>query len=567
MAIETLEVRMLGKSSDFTKDLDKAEKGFGNFKSVVSGMAMGVGIAVAGMAVQAGQALLQFGADSVGAASDLQETLSKSEVLFGENAASVQAWADSAALAFGQSTQTALDAAATFATFGRAAGLTGQELETFSTGFVELSSDLASFNNTSPEQAIQAIGAALRGESEPLRAYGVLLDDASMRQKALELGLISTTKEALTPQQKVLAAQALIYEQTSAAQGDFARTSEGLANQQRIATAQMENMKATLGQALLPVVLAFTSVLNELVTAVLPPVSEFIKGQVVPAMEQLAGLIRSTVGPALAAMAGDFGSLGGGMAAVTDGPFAGFVRAVGQYLPQVQAAFQRFVDAVLAFWDMWGDEIMFVVGTTLEWLARYTGTMMQTVVDVVTLALQVLTGDFEGAGQTLQGILQRWYDFFYSAITGIIDFVRSAFESVDWGGIGRAMIEGIANGLRNAAGWLRDAAWNAAMDALRAAQNALGIHSPSTVAAEEIGAPFAEGIGVGMERALGTLTRSMDGMLAGMVGGLSVPEMAPAGAGASISIMQQFYGQADGPTVRGAAQDGVLAALRAAGAR
>lgn len=565
MAIETLEVRMLGKSQDFTKDLDKAEGKFGNFKNVISGMAMGVGIAVAGMAIQAGQALLQFGADSVGAASDLQETLSKSEVLFGENAASVQAWADSAALAFGQSTQTALDAAATFATFGRAAGLTGQELETFSTGFVELSSDLASFNNTSPEQAIEAIGAALRGESEPLRAYGVLLDDASMRQKALELGLISTTKEALTPQQKVLAAQALIYEQTSAAQGDFARTSEGLANQQRIATAQMENMKATLGQALLPVVLAFTSVLNELATAVLPPVSEFIKGQVVPAMEQLAGLIRSTVGPALAAMAGDFGGLGGGMAAVTSGPFAGFVRAVGESLPQVQAAFQRFVDAVLAFWDMWGDEIMFVVGTTMEWLARYTGTMMQTIVDIVTLALQVLTGDWEGAGQTLQGILQRWYDFFYSAITGIIDFIRSAFESVDWGGIGRAMIEGIVNGLRNAAGWLRDAAWNAAMDALRAAQNALGIHSPSTVAAEEIGAPFAEGIGVGMERALGALTRSMDGMLAGMVGGLSVPEMAPAGAGASISITQQFYGQADGPTVRGAAQDGVLAALRAAG--
>lgn len=563
MAIETLEVRMLGKSSDFTRDLDKAEGKFGNFKNVVSGMAMGVGIAVAGMALQAGQALLQFGADSVGAASDLQETLSKTQVLFGDNAASVQAWADSAALAFGQSTQTALDAAATFATFGRAAGLTGQDLQTFSTGFVELASDLASFNNTSPEQAIQAIGAALRGESEPLRAYGVLLDDATMRQKALELGLISTTKEALTPQQKVLAAQALIYAQTGAAQGDFARTSEGLANQQRIATAQMENMKATLGQALLPVVLAFTSVLNELVTAVLPPVSQFIKGQVVPAMEQLAGLIRSTVGPALAAMAGDFGSLGGGMAAVTDGPFAGFVRAVGQYLPQVQAAFERFVDAVLAFWSMWGDEIMFVVGTTMEWLARYTGTMMQTVVDIVTLALQLLTGDFEGAGQTLQGILQRWYDFFYSAITGIIDFVRSAFESVDWGGIGQAMIEGIANGLRNAAGWLRDAAWNAAMDALRAAQNALGIHSPSTVAAEEIGRPFAEGIGVGMDRALGGLTRSMDAMLGGMVGGLSVPEMAPAGA--TVSITQQFYGQADGQTVRQASQDGVLAALRAAG--
>ena len=74
----------------------------------------------------------------------------------------------------------------------------------------------------------------MRGEAEPLRQYGVLLDDASLRQAALELGIISTTKNALTPQQKVLAAQALIYQQTGTAQGDFARTSDGLANKTRI---------------------------------------------------------------------------------------------------------------------------------------------------------------------------------------------------------------------------------------------------------------------------------------------------------------------------------------------
>ena len=85
--------------------------------------------------------------------------------------------------------QQALDAAATFATFGGAAGLAGDDLVNFSTGFVGLASDMASFNNTTPEQAIQAIGAALRGEAEPMRQYGVLLDDATLRQKALELGL------------------------------------------------------------------------------------------------------------------------------------------------------------------------------------------------------------------------------------------------------------------------------------------------------------------------------------------------------------------------------------------
>lgn len=567
MAIETLEVRMTGDAKDFTGDLDKAEKGFGKFKGVVTGMAMGVGIAVAGMALEAGRALLQFGADSVGAASDLSETLSKTDVLFGDNAATLKTWSANAALAFGQSQQQALDAATTFATFGRSAGLAGSDLVDFSTGFVGLASDLASFNNTTPEQAIQAIGAALRGESEPLRAYGVLLDDATMRQKALELGIIQTTKDALTPQQKVLAAQALIYEQTSAAQGDFARTSEGLANQQRIAEAQMANMQATIGQALLPVVLALTSVLNELVQAVLPPIARFIQGTLTPAMNNLAQMIRSTVAPALAALNGDFGGLGQGIEGVTTGPFAGFVRTVQTMLPQVQAAFQRFTDAVLAFWEMWGDEIMAVVGTTMEWTSRYMGTMMQTIIDIVTLALQLLTGDWEAAGQTLQGILGRWQQFFTSAITAIIDGIRNAFASVDWGGIGQNIIQGIANGLRNAAGWLRDAAWDAAMAALEAARNALGIHSPSAVAAAQIGVPFAQGIGVGMERAIDGVTRSIDGMLAGMVSGLSAPAPAPAIAGASVSVTQQFYGQVDGPTVRQASQDGVLAGLRAAGLR
>jgi len=104
-------------------------------------------------------------------------------------------------------------------------------------------------------QAVQAIGAALRGESEPLRQYGVLLNDAALKAAALELGIYDGSG-ALTDQQKILAAQKVIFEQTSDAQGDFARTSDGLANSQRTLTAQIENLQTSIGQALLPVVQA-----------------------------------------------------------------------------------------------------------------------------------------------------------------------------------------------------------------------------------------------------------------------------------------------------------------------
>ena len=187
---------------------------------------------------------------AIRAASDFQEATSKVNVVFGRASKSVKDFADGAARNLGQSKQAVLDAAGVFGTFGKAAGLAGEDLSTFTTDFVTLSTDLASFNNTSPEEAVLAIGAALRGESEPLRRYGVLLNDAVLKQEAMTLGIYDG-KGALTAQQKVLAAQAAIYKQTTDAQGDFMRTSDGLANSQRTLKAIIDDVKVSIGQAFL----------------------------------------------------------------------------------------------------------------------------------------------------------------------------------------------------------------------------------------------------------------------------------------------------------------------------
>jgi hypothetical protein len=189
---------------------------------------------------------------SITAASNLQETVSKNKVIFGDSAKSVEDFAKTAASTFGQSQQQALDAAGTFAIFGKAAGLGAQDLVNFSTDFTVLASDMASFSNTSPEDAITAIGAALRGEAEPIRKYGVLLNDNTLKQRASTLGIYEGTG-ALTAQQKILATQAEIIAQSSDAQGDFERTSGGLANKTRTLNAEYKNLSATIGAQLLPV--------------------------------------------------------------------------------------------------------------------------------------------------------------------------------------------------------------------------------------------------------------------------------------------------------------------------
>jgi hypothetical protein len=187
----------------------------------------------------------------VQSASDLNESISKSNVIFGSSAKAIQGWAATADQALGLSQTAALEAAGNFAILGQSAGLTGAELGTFSTDLTELAADLASFNNTSTDEAITALAAGLRGESEPLRRFGVLLSENAVQAKAMEMGLAATAKE-LTDQDKVLARNALILEQTTLQQGDFARTADGAANQQRILSAEIENSRAAIGEGLLP---------------------------------------------------------------------------------------------------------------------------------------------------------------------------------------------------------------------------------------------------------------------------------------------------------------------------
>ena len=250
---------------------------------------------------------------AVKAASDLNEVMSKSSVIFGDAAKEVQKFGDTTAKSFGISKTEALNAASTFGIFGKAAGLTGSNLAKFSTDFTALASDLASFNNTSPEQAITAIGAALRGESEPIRNYGVLLSDAVLKQEALALGIYDGVG-ALTSQQKVLAAQAAIYKQTTDAQGDFERTSGGLANQQRILSASIKDTQAAIGQALIPVVEAALPILNSFANWAKNNPKAFVA-----IAGAIAAVAASIVAVNIAMMANPFGLVAAGVAALVVG--------------------------------------------------------------------------------------------------------------------------------------------------------------------------------------------------------------------------------------------------------
>ena len=257
----------LGKRS-----ADGFNKGFSSVKNGIANTVKAGFIAASAAAVAGGAILTK----SITAASDFQEAQTAVAAVFGNASETVNKFAADAATAFGLSKNAALDGAKTFGIFGNSAGLAGEENAKFSTDLLALAADLASFNNTTVDEATTALAAGLRGESEPLRRFGVLLDDATLRQEAFAQGIISSTKQALTPQQRVLAANAVIFKQTATQQGDFAKTSGGLANQQRILKASLENVSISLGTIFLPLAVKFVGFLNTTMIPILERVVEWI---------------------------------------------------------------------------------------------------------------------------------------------------------------------------------------------------------------------------------------------------------------------------------------------------
>lgn len=267
-----------------------AQKSEGALGRLMSGLG-GFGLAAQGVREAAGL-VGGFFRGTIGAASDVEESVNKVNVVFGDSAGKVQAFASTAAQAMGQSRAEVLAAAGTFGNLFGSMGLVQDVSADMSTSVVGLASDLASFNNVPVPQALEAIRSGLVGESEPLRQFGVLLNEATVGAKGVELGLAATAKE-LTEADKVQARYALILEQTTVAQGDFARTSTGMANAQRIIQASFAEIGAEIGGQLLPVVA--------------PLISQF--AQALPAAVQLARDAFSSVGPTIASTATTLGDV------------------------------------------------------------------------------------------------------------------------------------------------------------------------------------------------------------------------------------------------------------------
>jgi ElaB/YqjD/DUF883 family membrane-anchored ribosome-binding protein len=188
---------------------------------------------------------------SISAASDLNESMNAVKVTFGQAAGQIQAFASTAAKTAGLSMREVNEAVTPLGAMLQNVGYSADQAADSSVTLAKRAADMASVFNTTVPEALQAIQAGLRGEADPLEKFGVGLSAAAVKAKAMELGL-ADSKGQLDQNAVAQARIALLLEQTSKFQGDFANTSGELANQQRILNAEWENARARIGQGLLP---------------------------------------------------------------------------------------------------------------------------------------------------------------------------------------------------------------------------------------------------------------------------------------------------------------------------
>lgn len=277
---------------------------------------------------KAGSAVGDFIQQGITLASDLTEVQNVVDVTFGDGAAQIYEWSDAAAESFGMSSLAAQQYNGTMGAMLKSMGLTDDKVKEMSMDMVGLAGDMASFYNLDVEKAFEKIRSGISGETEPLKQLGINMSVANLEAYALSQG-IETAYKKMTEAEKATLRYNYLMSVTADAQGDFARTSDSFANQQRILELQTQNLAASFGEKLLP------SLNNVLTTA----------NEKIPKLENTVENIGKVLGVVTEFALDNHEAILGLIAAY--GTFSG-VKKVGTFVSDLVGAFKKLITATEA---------------------------------------------------------------------------------------------------------------------------------------------------------------------------------------------------------------------------
>ena len=230
---------------------ETVEDTMGGAESTVSTAATKIAKAIGSAFVT--KQIIEFGKAAIGVASDLNEVQNVVDTTFGtDGAIKVNEWARNAAEAFGESELQAKQFTSTLGAMFKSMGVGQADMEEMSMSLAGLAGDMASFYNLDPAEAFEKLRSGISGETEPLKQLGINMSVVNLEAFAMAEGITKSYQEMTQAEQATLRYQ-YIMSATADAQGDFANTSDSLANQQRILQLEIQTLAAEIGQDLMPI--------------------------------------------------------------------------------------------------------------------------------------------------------------------------------------------------------------------------------------------------------------------------------------------------------------------------
>lgn len=279
MTLEKLQVIIEAQTKAYYEELKKVqqqtksatsavEAQTNKIKSAFSKIGKAVGLALSVTAI------ISFGKSCIELGSTLSEVQNVVDVTFGAMSETINRFARDALEEFGLSETSAKKYTSTMGAMLKSMGFTTQAAAEMSMEMTGLSADMASFYNLDSETAFEKIRAGISGETEPLKQLGINMSVANLEAFALSQG-ITKAYNAMTQQEQAMLRYNYLMQATADAQGDFARTSDGWANQVRVLTERFNALKAAIGQGLIAVLTPVIKVLNSLLAKILTVTDAF----------------------------------------------------------------------------------------------------------------------------------------------------------------------------------------------------------------------------------------------------------------------------------------------------
>ncbi len=497
-------IAILGDNRGLNNAIGQSEGRLSKFGRIAGG----VGKAVAGGLLVAGAGAIMAGKAVVSSASNAQQSLGATQTVFGKYADTVVRDSNRAAQSVGLSANEYRESANLIGSLFRNQGVEADKLAGKTRDMVKTGADLAATFGGPTSAAVEALGSAFKGEFDPLEKYGISIKQSTINAELAARGQDKLTGAALNAAQQQ-ATTRLIMEQSSRAQGAFARESNTLAGQQQRLGASFENIKAKIGGALLPVLTQAAAFVN---TTVLPAFSRFV-----PPLLQGAKAVGAQLQPAIAGLIGVFRTVAPIVLNMARNVAANLMPAARQlaktFKADVLPSIQRIVPPVYRFISAVAQLATKILGVVLPPIIRLAGFILRNLVPAVVSIVAGATkaigglqrfGAFLGtagakvaefAGKVRQGIADA-----VSWVTGLPDRIKAAATgAASWlVKAGGDVIGGFISGLASRAGEIVSAVKNYIADKIPGPlKKFLGISSPSKVT-RLIGRQTSDGLILGM---------------------------------------------------------------------